>query len=318
MPLPANVSTCTITGKFTNADGTPTEGTIVLVPTPLVLLDVGASPPTSIMGTPIAIDLDVNGAIPVGFIVPATDDLDLNPVDWTYKVIINTDYYKPEDFYILAPGGTTVDLTGVIPVEGSPGVPADVVDGNRGDITVSGSGLLWNINADAVTATEIAADAVGTSEIAALAVGTAELAEGAVTYTKVSSTISTWTPTVTNLTRGTTGMVETAQYYRMGPLVFVSYNLVFGTGMAVSGSVQFSLPVTMAGTSFISTWAQFTDTGTLTYAAEVVAASTTAITIRPPNASATHSTLSTTTSATVPFTWVATDIIAWGCAYLAA
>lgn len=189
MPLPVNVSVCTITGKFVDADGSATEGTVVFIPTPLVILDVAAIPPTTIMGTPIAVDLDVNGAIPVGFTIPATDDPDLSPVDWAYRVIFSSAYYKPEDFYMNAPGGTTVDLTGVLPIPESPGVPGNIPDGSRGDINVSGNGLIWDIAALAVGTPEIAALAVTDVKLAANAVTTAKILDANVTPAKLAASL---------------------------------------------------------------------------------------------------------------------------------
>ena len=59
MALPVNVATCTVTGTFVNADGTiPASGTVTFTPVPARILDATATPPTTIVGTPIVATVD--------------------------------------------------------------------------------------------------------------------------------------------------------------------------------------------------------------------------------------------------------------------
>lgn len=56
---------------------------------------------------------------------------------------------------------------------------ATLSDGDKGDITLSSSATQWDVDADAITANEIAAGAVGTSEIATNAVANADFRQSA-------------------------------------------------------------------------------------------------------------------------------------------
>ena len=121
MVLPVNVDTCTVTGAFVYADGSVPAGTVEFTPVPCQILDATAAPPTTLLAAPIVATLDEFGAIDVE--LPATDDADLNPVDWTYHVRVRLNGTGPGvaySFAMAAPAGA-VDLTEVTPVDSSNG-----------------------------------------------------------------------------------------------------------------------------------------------------------------------------------------------------
>lgn len=88
----------------------------------------------------------------------------------------------------IGPSGASVGQVMMYTANGwRPATPSSLSDGDKGDITVSGSGATWNIDADAVGSGEIAADAVGASEIATDAVGAAEIAADAVGSSEIAT-----------------------------------------------------------------------------------------------------------------------------------
>ena len=81
MALPAGLSTVTVTGTWLTPDGTPRTGTVTFTPEPSVL--TSAAHGVFVLGSTTA-QLDGTGSVSVELL--ATDDPDVTPVDWTYRV----------------------------------------------------------------------------------------------------------------------------------------------------------------------------------------------------------------------------------------
>ena len=120
MPLPDNVQTGTVIGRFISLkDGTPMQGTVTFAPTLIKALDATADDPGPVTLIPeaVKVTLDENGAFTRA--LTATDDPQLNPHDnWNYKVTHDFGYdVEVPSFYIDVPQDTTIDLTLVSPAE---------------------------------------------------------------------------------------------------------------------------------------------------------------------------------------------------------
>ena len=138
MALPTNVNYGTVVGQFILAysdsndaglepDGIPAKGSIYFRPSPIKLLDGLSTPnPVTILPTVVETIIDSEGYLcgyagDRGVRLVATDDADLNPVDWTWTVEFRlTDQddvpVSIASFSIELPSDTTVDLTTVSPV----------------------------------------------------------------------------------------------------------------------------------------------------------------------------------------------------------
>ena len=119
MALPVNIDLVTVSGTFVNSDdGSPCVGTIEFVPVPCWWLAADAA--TTIIGTPVSAELDPLGYFEVDLI--ATDDDDLNPVDWTYRCRVKlTDCGTNYSFDMAVPMGGDINLSDVTPVFSSEG-----------------------------------------------------------------------------------------------------------------------------------------------------------------------------------------------------
>lgn len=138
MALPTNVSYGTVTGRFLLAyadssdpgpdpDGAPAKGYVIFTASPLKLLDASATPaPVTILPAPVVANLNEDGYIEgytgdAGIRLVATNDADINPLNWTWQV----DFRLTDEadvpvslpaFSFELPADSTVDLTTVSPV----------------------------------------------------------------------------------------------------------------------------------------------------------------------------------------------------------
>lgn len=126
----------TVVGKLLKADETPAVGRVYFYSN---VKSLSSEDETVMIPSYLKATLDVDGAFSLE--VPATDDPDWNPENWTYRVVINTTDFR-DDFHVSvpydAPGGT-VDFPDLIPATASSGT-ADVVlsvNGRSGAVTLT-------------------------------------------------------------------------------------------------------------------------------------------------------------------------------------
>ena len=156
MALPSNVGYGTVVGRFLLGyadedgdlfpDGVPAQGSLFFTPSPAYVKDANASPdPATILPAVVEARLNGDGYVcgpqTIDFTEPgirlvATDDTDLNPVNWTWKVdfrltdaagttvpLSSFNFSLPE---YKSPDYTIIDLTDVMPVTPSNGSPTIV------------------------------------------------------------------------------------------------------------------------------------------------------------------------------------------------
>lgn len=116
-----------------------------------------------------------------------------------------------------------------------------------------------------------------------------------------------WTPTWTNVTVG--DGTHASYYQRSNGRLFFKAKFTLGSTSAITGTITLTVPVAASVTDDLSGFdVTLSDTGTQTYLAKTLGASTTTTAIYAQNASGTYLT-PTATSSTVPHTWANTDII---------
>ena len=157
MPLPANLTTVTVTGRYVDASGAAVRGSVTFtLDTPL--LNAGAS--TYIIETEYTVALDATGSFAVD--LPATNDVDVTPTGWTWTLTPNFDGADPITF-ALPTNLTSVDITTLSPALPNPSptysyVLVSAVGAPNGVAPLNASGVLpaANIGTKTVAASKIA------------------------------------------------------------------------------------------------------------------------------------------------------------------
>jgi len=174
---PANYGGCRFQGQYVDFMARPVQGRITVTPSPSVLLDAAAK--KILVSTSLEFPLAADGS--VDFVLPASDDPDLNPSGWTYMINEVFVGLAGRSYPVLAPLGQTVNLVDVAPVVASLGNA--IVRGPAGPEGPPGSG----------------------ATVADNGITTAKLADAAVTNPKVATGIS-----ADKMVDGTTNHVFTA------------------------------------------------------------------------------------------------------------
>jgi hypothetical protein len=117
MPFPGNLSTGTVTGTFIVTDGTPARGSVRFTAEAAYALDATAN--VILVSLSRTVRLDENGSFTVT--LAATDDPDLVPADFTYRVRPMIDGLPMPAFSISVPSDSAQDLADIAPAPGSGG-----------------------------------------------------------------------------------------------------------------------------------------------------------------------------------------------------
>ncbi|WDZ91132.1 hypothetical protein [Nocardiopsis sp. HUAS JQ3] len=128
--LPPDFDRVELFGRWVLLSGTPASGTVTLQPSVPRLVSPAHS--TVIMGTPVVLPLDADGAMRAE--VPATDDPDISGGPWAYTVTVTITGASSYSFSLLAPAaGGPIDLSTRTPPLEPPPLP---------DVPI-----VWSVNA---------------------------------------------------------------------------------------------------------------------------------------------------------------------------
>lgn len=160
MPLPTNLTTVTVTGRFVDSQGAPIQGSITFSSTQ-ILTDRGEN--VFVVPKSIKVTLDAAGAFSV--VLPTTNDPDVEPVNWVWTASEGWAGGRTWTFLLPESLAPTVDLTDIAPVT-EPAPVSDILTVSNLGVTVARQTDLVAAQADADTAQATAITAVANAAAA--------------------------------------------------------------------------------------------------------------------------------------------------------
>lgn len=145
--LPPEFNTVTLVGQYVNLDGTPVAGYLTFTPSPTILRAAASKD----IIVPVTLNVPLDGTGNFSVALPATDDPDINPANWTYAVLEGFGNRRQYSVQILLENGATQNIFDLAPVAqangtfytlgptGPAGPPALIVSGVPSS-TVGGTG----------------------------------------------------------------------------------------------------------------------------------------------------------------------------------
>lgn len=211
MALPTDIQTGTVTGKYTNSDGTPAQGTVTF--TPAAKYVVSPVTKTTVIMSALTVTLDGNGQFSA--VIIASNDPDMVPTGWTWDatVTLTGGVRVTTQAFILNPDAT-MDITGITTVQTNLGTAPAVGVGGGGPAawgTLTGKPAIIAAGADQASAR--AAIAAGTSNLAlGTTAGTAKAGDATTAWADVTGKPATFPPAVhTHVLADIAGTTTTGQ-----------------------------------------------------------------------------------------------------------
>lgn len=155
MALPTNLTTIEVTGRYVDHNGSPVRGSVTF-DTDYYVLDAGEN--VVVIEAPITVSLDATGSFAVDLI--ATDDPDMTPTGWTWKLTPNFSGAFPLEFALPASLAPTTDITVLSPALPNPDpvysyVLVSAVNAPNGVAGLNSSGFIQNSQLSGVPASVI-------------------------------------------------------------------------------------------------------------------------------------------------------------------